>query len=114
MTFLSKPRKSRSAKSCSFDASHGVYFRSGANGNSSPGPKTWQCASTLPAGTLKCGLDGVAHQSSQPGVFSNVDISSCCEGRAHLHDAPRTPSDFLTRNVPWAIRSGQPRASFGV
>ena len=30
MTFLSRPRKSRSANSFSFGASHGVYLRSGA------------------------------------------------------------------------------------
>jgi len=30
ITFLSKPRKSRSANSFSFGASHGVYLRSGA------------------------------------------------------------------------------------
>src|SRR5215208_5093138 len=76
MTFRSKPRKSRSANSCSFDASHGVYLRSGAYGNRSPGPNTWQCASTLPAGTVSCGLVGAAHQSSQPGVFSN-DMLVC-------------------------------------
>ena len=57
ITLRAKPRWSRSAKSCAFDASQGVYFRSGANGNSAPGPNTWQCASTAPAGNLKWGFD---------------------------------------------------------
>ena len=38
-------------------------------GNSAPGPNTWQCASTAPAGTRNRGFDGPAYQSSQPGVF---------------------------------------------
>ena len=40
MTFLLKPRWSRNAKSWSLPASHGVYLRSGANGNSASGPNT--------------------------------------------------------------------------
>jgi hypothetical protein len=40
ITLRSKPRKSRSAKSFSLGASHGVYLRSGAYGNLSAGPKT--------------------------------------------------------------------------
>ena len=36
----------------------GVYLRSGAKGNSSPGPNTWQCASTAPAGSANVGVDG--------------------------------------------------------
>ena len=40
ITFLSKPRKSRSANSFSFGASHGVYLRLGANGNFASGPNT--------------------------------------------------------------------------
>src|SRR5690349_14868551 len=75
-TFLSKPRWSRSANSWSLEASQGVYLRSGANGNWSPGPNTWQCASTLPGGTLKRGFDGPAYQSSQPGVLVNVVMVS--------------------------------------
>jgi len=58
ITFLSKPRKSRSANSFSFGASHGVYLRFGANGNTASGPNTWQCASTAPAGGLYAGFDG--------------------------------------------------------
>src|SRR5664279_3969424 len=68
-TLRSKPRWSRSAYSCCLDASQGVYLRSGAKGNSAPGPNTWQCASTAPAGTLNRGFEGPAYQSSQPGVF---------------------------------------------
>ena len=59
ITFLSKPRKSRSANSFSFGASHGVYLRFGANGNAASGPNTWQCASTAPAGGLYFGFDGL-------------------------------------------------------
>ena len=58
ITFLSKPRKSRSANSFSFGASHGVYLRFGANGNIASGPNTWQCASTAPAGGWYFGFDG--------------------------------------------------------
>ncbi|MDR6456461.1 tripartite-type tricarboxylate transporter receptor subunit TctC [Variovorax paradoxus] len=36
----------------------GVYLRSGAQGNTAAGPKTWQCASTAPGGGVKRGLDG--------------------------------------------------------
>ncbi len=66
-----RARPPEAAKSWCFDASQGVYLRSGANGNSSPGPKTWQCASTAPSGTLNRGVEGSAYQSSQPGVLSN-------------------------------------------
>ena len=59
MTFLSKPRKSRSANSFSFGASQGVYLRFGANGNAASGPNTWQCASTAPAGGRYFGFDGL-------------------------------------------------------
>ena len=58
MTLRSKPRKSRSAKSFSFGASHGVYLRSRAYGKTALGPNTWQCASTAPFGTAKAGFDG--------------------------------------------------------
>src|SRR5205823_7729462 len=58
ITFLSRPRKSRSANSFSFGASQGVYLRLGANGNFSSGPNTWQCAQTAPAGGLYFGFDG--------------------------------------------------------
>src|SRR4051812_48117167 len=74
ITFLSKPRWSRKANSCSLLASQGVYLRSGAYGNCAPGPNTWQCASTLPGGSLNFGLLGPAYQSSQPGVFSNPPL----------------------------------------
>src|SRR5574337_368984 len=69
MTLRAKPRWSRSAKSCALLASQGVYLRSGAKGNSAPGPKTWQCASTLPAGRRKRGRLGPSYQSSQPAVL---------------------------------------------
>ena len=72
MTLRAKPRWSRSANSCALLASQGVYLRSGAKGNSAPGPNTWQCASTVPGGGTKRGFLGRAYQSSQPGVFSNV------------------------------------------
>src|SRR5262245_16901658 len=72
ITLRANPRWSRSANSCCLLASHGVYLRSGANGNSAPGPNTWQCASTLPGGNCKRGLLGLAYQSSQPGVFSKT------------------------------------------
>ena len=49
-------------------------MRSGAYGNSAPGPNTWQCASTLPGGSLKRGWLGPAYQSSQPGVFSKGPV----------------------------------------
>src|SRR5256885_1609070 len=93
MTLRAKPRWSRSANSCCLLASQGVYLRSGANGNSSPGPKTWQWASTAPAGTWNLGLEGPAYQSSQPGVFSkalmfppSVDVTEAglFKGLAHL------------------------------
>ena len=58
MTLRSTPRKSRSANSFSFGASHGVYLRSGAYGKTSPGPNTWQCASTAPRGSANSGFDG--------------------------------------------------------
>src|SRR5690606_1107771 len=72
ITLRAKPSWSRSATSCAFEASQGVYLRSGANGNSAPGPKTWQCASTAPGGRMNCGFDGLAYQASQPGVFVNA------------------------------------------
>ena len=56
MTLRAKPRWSRSANSCSLQASQGVYLRSGAYGNSAPGPNTWQCASTAPGGSLNARL----------------------------------------------------------
>ena len=73
-TLRSKPRKSRSAQSWSLLASHGVYLRSGANGNSSPGPNTWQCASTAPGGGTKLGLVGLGCQSSQSASLVKVGI----------------------------------------
>src|SRR3954468_9233173 len=76
ITFLSKPRWSRSANSCVLLASQGVYLRSGANGNIAPGPNTWQCASTLPGGGRKRGVLGSAYQSTQPVVFSNAATST--------------------------------------
>ena len=48
ITLRLTPRWSRSAKSWSLLASHGVYLRSGREREPSPGPKTWQCASTAP------------------------------------------------------------------
>src|SRR3954467_12538624 len=74
ITFLLKPRWSRSANSCSLLASHGVYLRSGAYGNCAPGPKTWQCASTALGGSWNCGLLGPVYQSSQPGGFSKPPL----------------------------------------
>ena len=74
ITLREKPSWSRSANSCALLASQGVYLRSGANGNSLPGPNTWQWASTAPAGTWNVGLVGPAYQSSQPGVFSKFAI----------------------------------------
>src|SRR5215471_14189080 len=59
ITFLSNPRKSRSANNFSFGASQGVYLRSGAYGNLLSGPKTWQCASTAPSGGRNFGLEGL-------------------------------------------------------
>src|SRR5438093_12410050 len=72
MTLREKPRWSRRANSWALLASQCVYLRSGANGNKSFGPNTWQCASTLPGGSLNSGLLGPAYHSSQPGVFSNA------------------------------------------
>src|SRR5580704_6740029 len=69
MTFLSKPRKSRSANSFSFGASQGVYLRFGANGNTASGPKTWQCESTAPAGGLNFGFDGLGWNGMYPGLI---------------------------------------------
>src|SRR5262249_12330626 len=59
ITFLSKPRKSRSAHSFSLGASHGGYLPSLAQGNLLSGPNTWQCASTAPAGGAYVGFDGL-------------------------------------------------------
>src|SRR4029077_16285718 len=59
ITFLSNPRKSRSANNFSFGASQGVYLRSGANGNTASGPNTWQWESTAPTGGLYFGFDGL-------------------------------------------------------
>src|SRR5271163_2106377 len=75
MTLRSKPRRSRRANNCALLASQGVYLRSGAKGNSAPGPNTWQCASTLPGGGKKLGLLGPSNQSSQPLVFSNGPVT---------------------------------------
>ncbi len=58
MTLRLIPRWSRSLKSWSLPASHGVYLRSGAKGKVSPGPNTWQCVSTVPGGSAKEGRDG--------------------------------------------------------
>ncbi len=38
------------------------------------GPKTWQWASTAPAGRVNCGVEGFWYQSSQPGVLANVEL----------------------------------------
>ena len=76
MTLHWKPRWSRSANSCSADASQGVYFRSGAYGNCAPGPNTWQWASTEPAGTRKAGVLGPSYQSSQPSVLVKPPVVS--------------------------------------
>src|SRR5688572_27905212 len=76
ITVRSKPRKSRRANSASLPASTGVYFRSGAYGNLSPGPNTWQCASTAPGGGTNRGLDGLGWNGSHPGVTSNGMRSS--------------------------------------
>src|SRR5579863_4221562 len=75
MTLRAKPRWSRSANNCALLASQGVYLRSGAKGNSAPGPNTWQWASTLPGGSEKRGLLGRSNQSSQPLVFSNGPVT---------------------------------------
>src|SRR3984957_10497448 len=74
-TLRSKPRRSRKANNCALLASQGVYLRSGAYGNSAPGPNTWQCASTAPRGSEKLGLLGPSYQSSQPLVFSNGPVT---------------------------------------
>src|SRR3984957_11887586 len=75
ITLRSKPRRSRNANNCALLASQGVYLRSGAYGNSAPGPNTWQCASTAPRGSAKLGLLGPSYQSSQPFVFSNGPVT---------------------------------------
>ena len=110
ITLRAKPRWSRSANSCSFDASQGVYLRSGANGNSAPGPNTWQCASTAPAGSRKRGLHGPAYQSSQPGVFSKVGIaaSSCPSCRFERCARMRSAS---MRQSALRAKSGVPLAA---
>src|SRR5215212_9397251 len=99
ITLRAKPRWSRSANSCSFEASHGVYLRSGAYGNSAPGPNTWQCASTAPAGTCKAGFDGLAYQSSQPGVFVNSIGASPCFIDRPSGLVSRSPTDFREEAV---------------
>ena len=72
ITLRLNPKWSRKAHNCSFDASQGVYLRSSANGNLSPGPNTWQCESTASFGNLKTGLDGLGCQTRQSfGVISN-------------------------------------------
>ncbi len=68
ITLRSKPRWSRRANRSCLEASTGVYFRSGAYGNSAAGPKTWQWASTAPGGRTNVGLLGPRYQSSQLGV----------------------------------------------
>src|SRR6476646_9765567 len=80
MTLRLKPRWSRRAWSCWREASHGEYLRSGANGNVSAGPNTWQCASTEPGGSWKRGFEGLGCQSSQPGVFSRMLLPFLFQG----------------------------------
>ena len=94
ITLRAKPRWSRSAKSGALPASQGVYLRSGANGNSAPGPKTWQWASTAPGGNAKRGLLGSRHQSSQPGVLSKAGMftSPGNRGDGRGSDPPRPAS----------------------
>jgi len=81
ITLRLTPRWSRRAKSWSLLASHGVYLRSGAKGNASPGPNTWQCASTVPAGSGKAGTDGSGSQSSHPGDGVKVELIAASAGR---------------------------------
>src|SRR5882724_2854896 len=122
ITLRAKPRWSRKAKSCCLDASHGVYLRSGAKGNSAPGPNTWQCASTPPAGTLKRGLEGLAYQSSHPGVFWNcIGAFPLLRLRSRqdaigFHAPVRTARELvrsaLTEHA-FVGKVGDPRLSFG-
>src|SRR5690606_34707466 len=89
------------ANSCALLASQGVYLRSGAKGNSSPGPNTWQCASTAPAGSWNLGLAGPAYQSSQPGVLVKVlMVSVLREMSGKSPELPRTPGE-LARPDLW-------------
>ena len=80
ITLRLTPRWSRRAKSWSLPASHGVYLRSGANGNASPGPNTWQCASTVPAGRANAGTEGSGSQSSHPGDVVKVELIAASGG----------------------------------
>ena len=54
----STPSIACSANKRSFGASAGVKGRSAANGNRAAGPKTWQCASHAPGGSLNDGWRG--------------------------------------------------------
>ena len=113
ITLRLKPRWSRSANSCALLASQGVYLRSGANGNSAPGPNTWQCASTLPGGSRKRGVLGPAYQSSQPGVFSNFMRPSsawviCLPPSSPGCDRPRCASRRCARS-PAALQGRRRR-----
>src|SRR5215470_9450250 len=98
MTLRANPRWSRNANSSVLLASQGVYLRSGANGNTSLGPNTWQCASTLPGGSLNSGLLGPAYQSSQPGVFSNA-ISQTGISHKKAQKSQKVSLCFLCRFV---------------
>src|SRR5271166_4246661 len=113
MTFRAKPRWSRSAKSCALLASQGVYLRSGAYGNSAPGPNTWQCASTLPGGTRKRGLLGPSYQSSQPLVFSNGPLTGLA---AAVMGGPQStyfrPAFSSGSRILYMSRPRTPEASF--
>src|SRR5438093_871147 len=95
MTLREKPRWSRRANSWALLASQGVYLRSAAKGNTSLGPNTWQCASTLPGGSLNAGLLGPAYQSSQPGVFSNAMSGQPPHPRLPLRKSVDVPESRL-------------------
>src|SRR3954467_1444140 len=89
ITFLSKPRKSRSANSFSLGASQGVYLRSGAWGNRLSGPNTWQCASTAPAGGRYVGFDGLGWNGMYPALMATGSVSFAYGSRFSASRAAR-------------------------
>src|SRR6478736_5963695 len=101
ITFLLKPRWSRSANSCCQLASHGVYLRSGAYGNAAPGPNTWQCASTAPAGGTNLGFDGSGWKQPQSASIVNGP-----EVRDEAHAGP--PGTGCTALIVGTLRASAP------
>src|ERR1700681_3228566 len=100
-----------SANKLSFGASAGVNGRSAANGNRAAGPKTWQCASHAPCGSLN---DGCRGEGWNEGLGCKFDMGETggFVGRTELvagHLRPKANARTLGHQAnDWKLRPGIP------